>query len=361
MNVDEQERQVADDDLDFLNAEPTPSNVVIIDRSTAERYAACPAQGLAVERKLCITASAAADSGNLVHHAISVVTCEIVEGRILKPQEARDYALDVIRRGRPDISSDAAVALAKSAYAIFSHLLYWENGDPRHQADLIRYDGGIGDRSGQMGHDLNIDGAVARITGEADLLLATRSPEVLELCDWKSGWAVYNEDDIWRSFQLGTWYPALVMLNYPSCNMVRVRVWNTRTSLFAPAVEFRRASFLQSAVERIRAACETHLKYRDGEFATTPTWPAMDKCAICNAAAICPEARGFTRDVATDPVAAVKQLAAMEAAVAAMYANLEPYIDKNGPIVTDIGTFGRDHESKPKKKPAKLYDVPTVK
>ena len=333
----------------------------MLDRSTLEAWVECPAQGMAVERKLCLTGSAEADAGNSVHEAIAKVTAAIVRGEISKTAEARDLLMDCVRRSRPDVQPAAIEGIAASAWSICQTLLFHENGEPRHPEDIVAHDGGDDAHRGQIAHDFELGEQRIRLTCEVDLLLATASAAELELIDYKTGRAIWSADDISESFQLGCFYPALVLLNFPSAESVRVRVWNTRINRLTGAVVFTRKRFLADALDRIRTALEIRAKWLGKQFAQVETWPTPDKCCICPAASKCPGAvtKGMTpREVVENPVAALQRMLSHESAATAFRAMLTKHVDDHGDITLPDGTcFGRDKPAPARKPSADVYAI----
>lgn len=346
---------------DLFDTPAAPEMPPILDRSTLEAWATCPAQGMAVEKKLVMTGSPEADAGSEVHRAITEVVKAIVDGRISNAAEARDYMLDIARRSRPDVQPEVVRSLMPSAWGIAQHLLFHENSsEPRHSSDIIMHDGGEGDRRGQIARDFELGTGKLRLTCEVDLLLATASSAELELIDFKSGHTVWASDDIHSSFQLGCFYPAMVLLNFSSAESVRVRVWNTRINRLAGAVVFHRRTFLADALQRISSALEVRQRWLAKPFHKLEVWPTPTKCCICPAARICPGAclDGPLLEVADDPVAALERLISLEAAAADLKDKLAVYADENGDITLDDDegtTFGRNKPVSTKKPPAGIY------
>jgi PD-(D/E)XK nuclease superfamily protein len=144
---------------------------------------------------------------------------------------------------RPDVQPQVVQALRRT-FPIIEHLTTHPNNLPRASEDLMRYDGGEGQHAGQLAADILPaldDGSrgPVRGTGELDLLLATVSPEELEMVDFKSGWREWNAGEVAESFQFQM-YAWLVLQNYPAVQRVRVRVYITRAGEFTGAVEFTR-------------------------------------------------------------------------------------------------------------------------
>ena len=323
--------------------------VPILDRSTAERYANCPAQGWLTDHVSVFANSPAMDAGNAVHEAIASVTRAIADGDVMKLDEARAMLDQEIAASRPDIQPDAIQGIKYSAYAILQKLLYLPDGQPRHPADIVVHDGGTETRSGQLAHDLDVDGSIIRITCEVDLLLATESPGQLEMIDYKSGRGEWTVTGVASSFQLGCWYPVVVMMNYP-IERLAVRVWNTRTNDLLPGVIIERKR-IPDMIERIKSAARIWKQHHaDKEVKTVPAWPGFEKCSNCSGAFLCPSARSPVKDVAEDPSAALGQYVALTMALNQLGDALSAHVKQTHESITlpDGTTYGLKPPAKPR-------------
>lgn len=346
---------VTESDLaDIFDAPTRPTKPVeIIDRSDAERYMLCPEQGRAVDARECITDSTAAAAGQAVHDAIAAVTKMVKAGMIAKVIDASEAIIQAATNARPDIQTAAIEHVKYSAYAIARRLLFLENGEPRSGGELLRFDGGEGPDSGQLSADIEMDGWIARCTGELDLLMATASPQMLEIMDYKSGQGKWTADDVATSFQLGTWYPWLVFRNYPGCERVRVRVWNTAKADITPAVEIDRAKFMASAEVRIAKSAQARHDWRGKRMA--PTFPSAEKCVLCDHAANCPEAKGPTKDVNVDAIAVYEKYIVLTTAADKLADAMTARADKLGDFEVAPGVYWGRGASRSTKPAAKAY------
>lgn len=307
-----------------------------IDRSDLEEWAVCPMRALlGIGRKKSV--GIIAEVGNASHDAISQTISSFVDSQgALNPHDLMLELETNFRSARPDLQPDVIKSLCRSAYAI-SRII----GDEHYQ-NILRYDGGAGELTGQLAHDIEDIGV--RVTSELDLLMSTPSPEVVQVYDWKSGHKQWNEDDVFKSFQfqLQAW---LVLQNYPDVQMVRVSIFNTRTNTKTYSVEFKRHN-LADYDSRIRYAATLFVTYSDKS--TAPTWPASDKCDTCPVALWCDAAGGDVNEVKQDPEYWVDQLVALEAKKKAIEKALGPIcLGRGQDIVTKSGNaFGFD---KPKR------------
>ena len=298
----------------------------IVDRSTAERYCTCPLQGVLVEAGKCRDGSPAADSGSAVHDVISGAIAAMLRHGGWKSErvdDVREFLQAEIKKTRPDIQPDAIKGLRPSVWKLAQYL------GERNPEDIMRFDGGEGDQSGQIAWD--VDNPPARLTCELDLLTAD-SPTHAVLDDWKSGHKLWTPTDIKESFQFGTWYSTLVFLLYPDLESLDVAVWNTRfgqrvrTTLYRQGVDWR-LTRIETALLFRRLALEA---------AEPMTWPDGPKCARCPAIHLCPTANGTDEaNVDKDPAAFVRRLAAMDARLKAATKAAKAYVAKHGPV--DLG------------------------
>lgn len=333
---------------------------IIVDRSTLERYQTCPAQGSAIERRLCIASSPEADAGQQVHDVVAEATRMAAEAD-MGSADVRQFMDDAIHRCRPDVQPEAVEGLRRSIYALTQHLFYHPNGEARHWDDLVRYDGGEGEQSGQLAWDLTEhQGRPVRLTCETDLLMACGSDEEFNLYDYKSGRKFWSATDVQTSFQLGCFYPWMVFVNHPSLQRLHVRVWNTRINQLTGRVTFIRNRDMPGMQGRIEAAVQVYLEHRLRESA--PAWPSLEKCAMCDAASECPEAKGPVRDFAADPEAYLRQYVALTASAKQMAKVMAAHVDKHGDLRFGSGddavAFGRDKPTKSSRRPsATVYSV----
>lgn len=323
----------------------------IVDRSTLEHYAKCPAMARLIESGAVLTASNATESGTEAHTAISKTIAEWIASR--GESVPYDDLGNLARGSRADVQPDVLSALMPSAWHIAQYIRRL------HPDNILRFDGGAeldsppdsehGNRSGQLSFD--IGGLPVRVTSEVDLLHSTEAPAVLQVIDWKTGRKPWTETMVAESFQFQL-HALLVLENYPKIEAVDVSIWATRLKHKTHSVRFTR-SRLADYKSRIATAAGEWYQWRESE--NPPCWPTVEKCEICSGATLCP------LPVCSDTLTAkemVDALVAVEATADAMKKTLAATVDKRGEdIVTSSGNrFGRAYPAAKKKRVAKLYE-----
>ncbi len=253
-----------------------------------------------------------------------------------------------LRSSRPDVQPQVIEAAKYSCYGWGRYL------KGKHPENILRYDGGANERSGQLAWDIEPLGL--RFTAELDFLTTTQSPEVLEDMDYKSGWKRYYIDTIANRFQfrMHAW---LVLNNYPEIQALSVRVWQPRFGGAGYPVLFKRSQMNEFEAQ-IRHAAGLYKMHRNDLPQLSPTWPAEDKCAICSAAAICPAAGRPATDIAKDPVGYVEQMHAIDASLAAMRKAAAAHVKATGAdIVTQSGLAFGMQKPKSERKQNSLYSI----
>lgn len=323
----------------FVDTEDDGPALTVVDRSTLERYACCPAQAAFIAAGLVNTSSHIASAGEAVHQAFgSVIASYIASGGVIRTGELADELFMELRQSRPDVQPEAIRGMRSSAWAWCQYV------NKLHPDNILRYDGGTGTRSGQLAWDLPSLGL--RLTAEVDLLHTSPSPVLLCEVDYKTGWKLHGAQDVRDSFQfqMHAW---LVLNNYPDVQALQVSVWNTRSNRRTWPVEFTRAD-LPAFSTRIQTAAGEWWKYRSVEPAKCPTWPTVEKCGICPAARLCPA----SGEVDT-PEAMVDQLVAVEAKADAIRKHLGAIVDVSGDIVTPAGNAFGTGKPKADRRPTK--------
>lgn len=331
--------------------------IVPVDRSTLERYAACPAQARFIDSGRLNDSNPEAASGSAVHDAIGEVIAEYVEmgadiDADMTPGEMADGIMARLREARPDIQQDAIAGARASAWAIAQYL------SRIAPVNILRYDGGTGKRSGQLAYDLADIGV--RVTSEIDLLHAASSVEQLIEVDWKSGHKILDADDIATSFQFQL-HALLVLENYPGVQSVVIRAWNTRVNRLTWRVEWTRKDLAQITA-RVRSAAELWHRHQHIEPEQCPTWPMAEKCAICPAAIKCPAAGENVTLLAWNPDEFVDNLVATEAKLDAMKKLANLWVDRTGrDLVSATGNAYGIHRppGKPKRPKKCVYAIST--
>ncbi len=320
--------------------------LTVLDRSTLEPFSVCPAQARFRETGAIRSVGRAAIVGQEVHDAISKTTQAYIRERgMLRPQEiAADLEMN-LRETRPDVQPEALKAFRYSAWSWSKFLA------DIHHTNILRYDGGSGEKSGQLAMDYESLGL--RVTSEVDLLYSTPSPDVIEEVDYKSGWKSWTEKTVYESFQFNL-HALLLFNNYPDVKCVRLRIWQTRINGLTYAVEFKRER-MQEYDTRIQMAIGEWHRNKSRDPMQAEMWPSRDACSICDAAGMCPAADD---DLATEPTEALRQLIAVEARGAALKKLLGAAVDKTGEDVMCGATCYGTGKPKANRKPTKsLYQL----
>jgi hypothetical protein len=161
---------------------------IILDRSTLERWGVvCPHQGWHCDRGGVSSGSTDTVVGDEVHKILAEA-CRMRQEESTQLRDLVDYMDTAAQVSRPDVQPLVISSLKRAAWPVARLLCQHGNGSDRHPDDLIAYDGGREDRSGQLAADLipaDDERGAVRLTSELDLLLATASEEELDWCDWK--------------------------------------------------------------------------------------------------------------------------------------------------------------------------------
>lgn len=345
------ETELIPDQIPWDKLEPEP---VILDRSTLERWADCPHQAALIAHHKIKIDNEHTEAGSQCHDAISDQIAHVVgtDDRIVRTGEFADRLIDAGKNcPRTDVQPRVAMILQYSAWTIARIVC------ERDPSDIMRFDGGKGEYSGQLAADL----AGHRITGELDLLLATPSKEELDYYDWKSGFTRWTATDVKNAFQFQV-YAWLILANYPEVQRVNVRVAMLAENEVTGAVAFERR-YLHQYESRIKTAIDLYGLHSEQDPADVPAWPAPSKCATCDAVRHCRLASHQTNDVASDPVEAIKSLIAMEAASERIRVALTASVRKTGSdVVAAIGdkrvAFGTNKPKAARATPCALYELP---
>lgn len=307
-----------------------------IDRSTLESFSRCPMQARLKRERPDVTGIAAV-IGNEGHESISrTITGCLEEWHHYGPTEISRKLEAELMASRPDVQPQVVEAFRPMVWRFGQFL------GSLTESHILRYDGGAGNRSGQLAQDM----AGFRLTSEDDLLTATQSKTVLRSDDWKSGWGLYDIDSIADAFQfqMRAW---LTLENYPDCELLQVRVWNTRKGFPTPYVDFPRSRLAQYEA-RVREALDAFVRYDRELIERVPCWASTEKCRICDVAHLCPL---MSRDLQSPPDM-LRGLIAANARADALTEKLKAAVTKNGgrPIETPDGdSFGEYGAEKPRK------------
>lgn len=287
----------------------------ILGRTELERYVNCPAQGAMVDAdKTIATNSADTEPGQECHDVISgAVKQWTTPGVRMSRKDVAELIIEGSYKSRPDVQPSVVAAVRRGAYPIADILCKTENGEDRSPDDVIIFDGGEGERSGQLAWDVfpatETTGAV-RLTAELDLMLTSASVEEVEVWDWKSGHRWWTATDVAASFQfqMQAW---LVLRNFPQVNSVHVRVFMVREGLATGVVTFRRKD-VYAIEQRLKRAVDIYLETKAKPVGEAETWPILGKCSICPAVRKCPAACGEAKDIGGNIVAYLAEYAATQ-------------------------------------------------
>lgn len=286
------------------------SGLTPLDRSTLERWATCPAQAWLVEHGGCVNENRAMSVGQEAHEVLAKVTRSFVESPGesypgLLQQDIDVYACD----SRPDVQPDVIACLRPSMWS-------WANFlSGIHVQNILRWDGGPGEFTGQLAWEVSMFGA--QVTTEVDLLYAGESPEVIHEVDYKTGYTDHNWETVSQSFQFQL-HAALLLDIYPDVSAIDIRVWNTRKGKPTHRVLFERSKLGQYQ-QRIHKSVEIWHKFHDAKTVDdVESWPDTEKCGLCPVAHLCPR----LANVETDPVELLRQYVVLEAASALVRSKL---------------------------------------
>lgn len=278
-----------------LPPDPDKLKPIILGRSELEHYEVCPFQAWACETGKVKDVSPEMDAGTEAHKALAAGISSWVDHGQFDVEEV----MAVAYMSRPDVQREALAGIKGGLYSLRKFLT------TKAPADVKRYSGGEGERSGQVMRQLlpatNSRGPII-LTAELDLLIACASPEELLDIDFKTGHQIWNCDDVVRAFQFQSHNWILRNPDPPyfttPLRTLRVRVWDTRTGVISSTVhlgERDATAFEGRALEAVRYANDA----RGGVEA--PCWPAFEKCATCPAAHLCPAVMKPIAEYARDP------------------------------------------------------------
>lgn len=317
--------------------------LLVVDRSTLERFDSCPAQAKFVADNRVITSSHLTEVGSAVHEALGEVVREYVESRgNLGVDDMTDTAIQLLCASRSDVQHDAIRAMQPSIrqWARYINGIHYQN--------VLRYDGGEGEHSGQVAVDIPDLGV--RVTSEIDLLTTGRATEIVVDDDYKSGHKRWTAADVEQSFQFAM-HAWLIFETYPDVQAVEVRIWNTRFATQTYSVTWQRRD-LYELQWRIRSSVSNWLRWRDKPAEQCATWPTAETCRICPAAALCPATPNDVRVYLKDHNLLVSQIVAVSERLDALKRIAGGIVEATGQdIVTNAGDCYGSGKPKADRKP----------
>lgn len=308
-------------------------NAIIVDRSTLERYATCPRAGRAIESGAVKVGNAMTESGSEIHRIISEAV-KVRKDEGMRTGDLAAFIEDMAAKCRPDLQPMVVPALRR-AYPLAKLICETDGGNPRNPDDIICYDGGgEGSESGQVGGDIipaTDDSPAIRITGELDLLMATPSPEAVDLIDWKSGWTWWTATDAFESFQFQT-YAWCLWQRFPSVKTINLRIFMPRFGQATDVAVFGHRD-RYAIHNRMLSAARLYVEHREeSKPINAPAWPMHGKCGGCEFAGHCADAMLLTKT--DDPVQMLEKFAVVQEAADQMKTALTAIVRKTGKEIT---------------------------
>lgn len=317
-----------------------------VDRSTLEGYRDCPRQARFRQVKP-VAPTAAMEVGNAVHDAFGAMVGLWHCGEFQSLKELVSHGEMALADSRPDLVKDASEAASRSLWPFAKWLERGKRGQ------VLRYDGGKGNYSGQLSKSYDRLGVT--VSSELDLLSATDSPEVVDELDFKSGRTPYTATTIRDAFQFRL-HALLVFENYPQVQELWCRVWLTRERRATSAAVFRRSELPEIETE-VDAALHVYLQHAEQPPLESPAHPRSDRCSWCPYVVECGQVNVPEVETA-EPASLVDRLAIIDAESAAIRKRLDPLVAASGDIATPLGNcYGTDKPTKPRAKSRSLYQV----
>lgn len=332
---------------------PFTKELSVVDRSTLEDYATCPARAAWKASGLMQSVSQIAESGEECHQVISKTVRQYIDAQgSLSPRDVRSDLEVNAMESRPDVQPDVMRALKYATYSIA------EIVGSTNWLDIVCFDGGEGKRSGQLAYDFEQIGL--RYTSEVDFLRSTVSPEVLEEWDWKTGHKFWTEQDILDSFQFQShWFLIANTFRQRESDepieALDVRIFNTRVGKATYSARFTR-NMLPAIRSRIQMAAAQWYQHCHTTPEQAETWPSREKCRTCYAAALCKIADSDVRQLVTDPGAFLETTLAIQERVDARKELLSGLVEARGSdVVSEAGNAYGFHKPPSKRKPPKSF------
>lgn len=326
---------------------PFEETIPRIDRSTLERFAKCPHQGVLVRRGPKQPAGEAAAVGTAIHEAISRIFADYVEhGAEWKPRDVAEMLEAELMQSPPDVQAEVMDAMRGRIWDL-SRLIAEIS-----PANIIGFDGGKTnpdpryDKSGQLSHIFDFP-VKWKGTLEFDLIHRTPAPTVLQVTDYKSGHAVWTPTKIAKHFQFR--FGALIVFqNFPEVQEVHFVVWAPRRGGSTQPVVFKRERMREWMAEVHSAAVE-YFKHKDSLPELVPALPGEEKCSWCPVKLQCRKVWEPARAVAEDPAGFADRLYVIEAALKEGKKLATAYIKQTGDDIRSPNGPGIGYKN-PKKK-----------
>jgi hypothetical protein len=308
-----------------------------LDRSTLERYGNCPMSARLAETSVKSVGDAA-NIGEEAHRAISRTIANYLDsydtgGVMMSASDLQETLGRELRSARADCLSDAWHVMRSSLWRLPNLL------ETIHPHNILRFDGGTGERSGQLARTIP---RVGLATSEIDLLFTPPKEwgATLREIDWKSGRKIYSEANVRDSFQFRL-HACLVFESYPEINTLMVQVFNLRPGILTRPVEFRRSDDITLWAEIQQRAGDWYLNHNKPP-GDAEARPSRDKCRICECAAMCSVVDRDIADVAADPEAAVRWFIAVHAHLAMVKNILKGHVEvtETDIVTSDGDAFG---------------------
>lgn len=354
---------------------------IIADRSTLENYSTCPLMARLREEKFR-SVDAVAISGEEAHKAISGAIKSYIDSHgALSRHDVIEAIQHNILASRSDMVVDTHSAMKYSAHAIGSYI------SDIHPRNILAFDGGedtfvmdeVEDEetgmlkgvnrslSGQLWCDLQFGRQVVRLTAEMDFLHATRSPGLLQLSDWKSGWREWTESQVAESFQF-RFYAFLVFETFNQkttdeagrdvyeVDTLDIVIWNTRTGRKLKPARFERKD-MEPIRSMILGAAGDFFQNRTKAISEAEARPTREGCRICSCAAACTVCDRDISEIRSNPGEAVDRLYALTRMVEEYEKTLKAEAIYAGEIVSPSGkAFGCKRVKRVTKPKFELYD-----
>lgn len=322
----------------------------LLDRSTLNRYADCQLAGWAVEAGKALGAGKAADSGNEAHDVIAGGVAEYAAHGI----PPREFIQAGSLMTRPDVQPDVIEALKRAAWWIDNYLT------SMHPNDLILYQGGQGERSGQLAREiLPATGDRGPIIGtsEVDLVVAGPTPVELFESDWKTGRTVWTTPDIKDSFQF-RFHAWLMFGNYADLEVLHVRVFMTRFCVATPWFRFTRKDadqFEGRLLMAVKARDDALKLAAAGKADQIECWCDADSILSCPAVHLSKRLKEPFADLAADPKRFVLDTWVMDNALNNRRKMLRQWVAEHGDVEDGKICFGLNSPKTPRKPTAREF------